>query len=294
MTQRFSNAIVASAVLHAAVIALLLAIAYLAGLRTGKPLDFFELVAGEGDNYLATEAPALGTADGDPAKVAEAPAPTMVMTATKAPAPTPAPKDVDFSKNVQKSAAKASAKIAAQTKAEEAKAAKEEAAREKAANEAAAKQAKMTLEEFNRLNKGKTPSPANPKANTPKVDAKGIAGGVVGGSTANTKGGAGGTAMTAAQRGVVEAYTSMLKQQLQKNLQDQSPPGLSDTLMATASMRMLPNGSLTGGTIVKSSGNAEFDKAVLDAIRLTNLPDRPSGFETGTFTLDFKARDKNE
>ena len=33
-------------------------------------------------------------------------------------------------------------------------------------------------------------------------------------------------------------------------------------------------------------------KAVLDAIRLTKMPQRPSGFETGTFSLDFKARDK--
>jgi TolA protein len=287
MTQRFSNAIVGSALFHGAVVALIFAVSYLAGLRTGKPLDVFELVAGEGDNYLATEAPALGTADGDATKVAEAPAPTMVMT-TKAPAPTPAPKEVNLLRDVQKSAAKATAKLEKQAKAEE-------LAAQKAAQAEALKQAKMTKEEFDKLNKGKTtPAPNQKTAASPKVDAKGIAGGVVGGSTANTKGGAGGTAMTAAARGVVEAYTSMLKQQLQKNLQDQSPPGLSDTLVATASMRMLPNGSLAGGTIVKSSGNKEFDKAVLDAIRLTNLPDRPSGFEAGTFTLDFKARDKGD
>jgi hypothetical protein len=152
----------------------------------------------------------------------------------------------------------------------------------------------MSIEEFRRQNPGKTtPAPA-PKSNLPKVDAKGIAGGVVGGSTANTKGGAGGKAMTAAARGVVEGYTSLLKDRLQTNLQDQSPPGLSDTLVATASMRMLADGTLVSGLITKTSGNREFDKAVLDSIRLTKMPPRPSGFETGTFTLDFKARDKNE
>ncbi len=289
MTQRLSSAILTSALFHAGAIALIVALTYLAGLRTGKPVTFFELVAGDGDNYMATEAPALGTADGNPANVAapEAPAPAMVVTA-KAPAPAPAERPVDFSKAVQKVAAKETAKIAAKTKAEE-------KAAEKAAKEEAAKQAKMTKEEYDRQTKGsKTPPVANQKTNVPKIDAKGIAGGVVGGSTANTKGGAGGTAMTAAARGVVEGYTSLLKDRLQTNLQDQSPPGLSDTLVATASMRMLADGTLASGVITKSSGNREFDKAVLDSIRLTKMPPRPSGFETGTFTLDFKARDKNE
>ena len=91
MTQRLSSAILTSALFHAAAIALIVALTYLAGLRTGKPVAFFELVAGAGDNYLATEAPALGTADGNPANVAapEAPAPAMVVTA-KAPTPAPA------------------------------------------------------------------------------------------------------------------------------------------------------------------------------------------------------------
>lgn len=288
MTQRLSNSIVVSALFHAGVIALIVAVTWLAGLRSGKPVDFFELVAGAGDNYMATEAPAAGTADGNPANVAqpEAPSATMVVTA-KAPAPVQAPKDVDFSKSVQKVAAKETAKIAAKTAAEQ-------KAAEKAAKAEEAKQAKMTKEEFDRLNKGKTPPAMNPKTNAPKIDSKGIAGGVAGGSTANTKGGAGGNAMTAAARGVVESYTSMLKDRLQTNLQDQSPPGLSDTLVATASMTMLADGTLSGGKITKSSNNREFDKAVLDAIRLTKMPVRPAGFETGTFTLDFKARDKND
>ena len=287
MTQRFSNAVLTSALFHAAAIVLIRAISWLAGLRSGKPLDFFELVAGEGDNYMATEAPALGTADGNPANVAPAEAPSTMVVTAKAPAPVQAPKDVDFSKSVQKVAAKETAKIAAKTLAEQ-------KAAEKATKEEEAKQAKMTKEEYDRLNKGKTSPALNPKTNAPKIDAKGIAGGVAGGSTANTKGGAGGNAMTAAARGLVETYTSMLKDRLQTNLQDQSPPGLSDTLVATASMTMLADGTLSGGRITKSSGKPEFDKAVLDAIRLTKMPSRPSGFETGTFTLDFKARDKND
>lgn len=287
MTQRFSNAVLTSALFHAAAIVLIIAITYLAGLRSGKPLDLFELVAGEGDNYMATEAPALGTAEGNPANVAPPEAASTMVVTAKAPAPTPVPKDVDFTKAAQKVAAKETAKIAAKTLAEQ-------KAAEKAAKEEEAKQAKMTKEEFDRLNKGKTPPAMNPKTNAPKIDAKGIAGGVAGGSTTNTKGGAGGKAMTAASGAVVEQYTSMLISKLKTALDDQKPPGLSDTLVATASMTMLPDGTLSGGKITKTSGNREFDKAVLDAIRLTKMPARPSGFETGTFTLDFKARDKND
>ena len=287
MTQRFSNAVLTSALFHAAAIVLIIAITYLAGLRSGKPLDLFELVAGEGDNYMATEAPALGTAEGNPANVAPPEAASTMVVTAKAPAPTPVPKDVDFTKAAQKVAAKETAKIAAKTLAEQ-------KAAEKAAKEEEAKQAKMTKEEFDRLNKGKTPPAMNPKTNAPKIDAKGIASGVAGGSTTNTKGGAGGKAMTAASGAVVEQYTSMLISKLKTALDDQKPPGLSDTLVATASMTMLPDGTLSGGKITKTSGNREFDKAVLDAIRLTKMPARPSGFETGTFTLDFKARDKND
>lgn len=278
MTQRFSNAIAASALFHGAVIALILAIAYVAGLRSGKKLEFFELVAGDGDNYSATVAPALGTADGNPANVAPAPSAAMVVTASKAAEPKP----MDIAKDIQKAAAKATAKIEKQTKAEE-------LAAQKAAQAEAAKQAKTTIDEFNKL-KGKTPPPPAAKANAPKIDAKGIAAGVVGGSTANTKGGAGGRAMTSTGGTVVADYTSLLIQQLRKNLDDQKPPGLSDSLVATASMVILPNGTLSGGTITKSSGNSEYDKAVLDAIRLTNLPDRPAGFQATAFTLDFKAK----
>jgi TolA protein len=287
--QRFSHAIVASALLHGAAIALIIGIAYLAGLRTGQPLEFFELVAGEGDNLSATEAPALGAPDGNPAVTTQpTPAPTTTVIAS---APAPAEKaPPDLSKALKTSVTKAENKVAAQ-------AAKEKAAAEKAAKEEAARQAalqaKMSKEDFDKLQKGKTtPAPANQKTNVPKVGV-GLAGGVAGGSASNTKGGAGGTALTAAQQSLVAAYTAMLRDRLNKNLLDQSPPGLSDTLVATVSMRMLPSGILSGATIVKRSGNSDFDKAVLDAIRLTRMPEGPpKGFETDTFLWDFKAAEK--
>lgn len=286
--QRFSHAIVVSALLHGAAIALIIGIAYLASLRTGKPLEFFELVAGEGDNLSATEAPALGAPDGNPAVTTQpTPAPTTTVIAPAAPVEKATP---DLSKALKTSVTKAENKVAAQ-------AAKEKAAAEKAAKEEAARQAalqsKMSKEDFDKLQKGKTtPAPANQKANVPKVGV-GLPGGVAGGSPNNTKGGAGGTALTAGQQSLVAAYTAMLRDKLNKNLVDQSPPGLSDTLVTTVSMKMLPSGMLSGATIVKRSGNAEFDKAVLDAIRLTRMPEAPpKGFETDAFLWDFKAADK--
>jgi colicin import membrane protein len=280
MTTRFSHALATSTLLHGAAVALIAVIAYLAGLTSSKPLHLFELVAGEGDNYLATEAPALGTPEGNPQLVAPPPqaAPAVVVSTTKAPAP-PAEKTIDLSKSLKTAVTKSIAK----NKAEDERLARLEAAR----------QAKLTKEEFDRQNKAKA-APKTPAPKTPvlKIDAKGLARGVTGGSTANTTGGAGGRAMTAAQGAMVERYTALLKDRLQQNLEDQAPPGMSDTLVATAVMRVEADGSLSSGTIRKTSGNTEFDKAVLDAIRLTRLPERPAGFATGLVELDFKMRDK--
>ena len=97
MTAQSPSAYFSSATLHAVVVVLLLGAAWVASQQTREPVKVFEVVAGAGDNYAATVAPAFGSPDGDrfkvavapesPAKIAEPePAPTPI-----APAPVPEP-----------------------------------------------------------------------------------------------------------------------------------------------------------------------------------------------------------
>ena len=97
-----------------------------------------------------------------------------------------------------------------------------------------------------------------------KIDAEGIAKGVVGGSTANKVGGAGGKAMKADHDDVLGAYDALFKQRLRAEFEP--PPGLSDSLQAEFEVRSDSDGTLSGGRVIKSSGNPDFDRAVLEAL----------------------------
>ena len=59
MNARSPNAFFLSAALHAAVLAICFLIAYTFRQETKLPEKIFELVAGEGDNFGATRAPAI-------------------------------------------------------------------------------------------------------------------------------------------------------------------------------------------------------------------------------------------
>ena len=297
------TAFLVSLSLHAIVVAMALLFTYAARQQVKDPPKIFELVAGEGDEYEATEAPALGVPGGikvaipdiplPPAETPTPPAPTPPTPAPPAePPPTPPPvekavpkppteKPVNFSVNrlVKKRQAALEKKFR-----------REEAARK--AKEDAAEKAKMTKEEFDRRNKGKTAgtsSSKNPKI--ARVDAEGISKGVIGGSTANKKGGAGGKALTREEGEVLEAYFSMLRQRLKNALE--KPPGLSDTLKAVADVRISADGTLSNARISESSGSTEFDQAVLNAIARTRMPARPDG-KSETLRIPFRMRDEVE
>ena len=64
MTARSTSAYLSSATLHAAAVVLVVAAAWVTNQQTRPPVKIFDLVAGEGNNWAATEAPALGTPDG--------------------------------------------------------------------------------------------------------------------------------------------------------------------------------------------------------------------------------------
>jgi colicin import membrane protein len=274
--------------------------------REGKETPkVFELVAGEGDNYMAREAPALGTPGGvsieipsvpEPTPTPPQPAPPVEIIPAPPATPPPSPKAVipaptkepettvpDFKKKIRRdiivAESKAKQAVKRQREAElkkqrEAEAKKREA-EAKEAQRKADDEKRMTKEEFDRANKSKTKvaSAKGTPVKVTKIDAEGIAKGVVGGSTKNKTGGAGGKALKSDNDDVLAAYDALFKQRLRA--QFEPPPGLSDSLKVEIEVRSNADGSITGATVAKTSGSAEFDQAVLEALRRVRMPPRP-------------------
>lgn len=324
---RTTNAFFASAALHALLLGLIAWFAYQAHNAADKePMQVFEMVAGEGDNFAATEAPALGVPGGvklpdipqppapTPGPVTEAPAEpepapmspveavatpveTPVAPPVKTPPKTPTKttkppldyKQVDMAKMVDRIADKRAAKIEKKVKADKA------AADARAAKEAELNAKRMTKADFDRMNKGKGATPSQKPGGggassaVKRIDSEGIAGGVAGGSTANKTGGAGGKALTRQDIELSEAYISMLIQRLKEA--HKKPEGVSDLLQATVKFRLTSGGSVVNVTIISSSRNAEFDQSVLAAFNRITLPPPPANLKTNDYTITFKMKE---
>ncbi|MEX2044599.1 MAG: hypothetical protein WD941_04545, partial [Opitutus sp.] len=236
MTADSPRAFLLSATLHAVVAALLMWAAYVINRQEEQP-RIFELVAGEGDNFAAREAPALGTREVtlDLPRVESRPEPVAPPVA---PAPAPAP---NWTKQIKREITRAETK------------AKKDIAKERAAEEKrrAEEAKKMTKAQFDAQNKAKPPPKAAPPPKIAKINVKGIAKGVAGGSVKNTTGGAGGKALTAGEGTELERYFAMFKQRLKARFEP--PPGLSETLEVRVRVQNNADGSLTNPRVVRSS-----------------------------------------
>ncbi|MDB6167820.1 MAG: protein TolA [Verrucomicrobia bacterium] len=302
MTARSPSAFFLSATLHALVIGLALLFTYLVQTQVKEQPKIFELVAGEGDNYGALEAPALGTPGGIKIALPEPPAPkpAPVMAPPVAPAPvesapepvvtkapiekTPpktAPKPVDtkapnFSQQIKRRIIRSESKAKAEVK-----------------KEREAEQKRLTKEEYDRQNKAArtvASTGGNPKVK--RIDTAGIAGGVVGGSAGNKTGGAGGKALARDEGDLMDAYFSLLKRKLKEALD--KPPGLADSLTAVAEFHLGADGSVSGAHISQSSGSEEFDKAVLEAVgRYRSIGARPD-HKGETVNVTFRMKEEDE
>ena len=292
MTARSPSAFLLSATLHGLIIGLALLFTYLVQTQVKEQPKVFELVAGDGDNYAATEAPALGTPNGvkiaipeppapkpqpaalvPPPPVEAAPAPVeKAVTETPKPAPTKAP---DFSKQIKRTIIRKEAK-----------------ARQEVKKEREAEAKRLSKEEFDRLNKARTVAAAGGNPKVKHIDSAGIAGGVVGGSTSNTTGGAGGKALTRDEGDLMDAYFALIKRKLKEAMD--KPPGLSDTLTAVAEFRLSSDGAISGAHISKSSGSEEFDHAVLEAVgRYRSIGPRPD-HKSETVNVTFHMKEDDE
>lgn len=127
--------------------------------------------------------------------------------------------------------------------------------------------------------------------NAPRVDATGIAQGVRGGSTANTRGGEGGKALSREQRDQLSTYISMLIQALKQA--HEPPPGVSDKLEAKVTFEITASGAILNPRITKSSGDKEFDQSVIEAfLRMRSVGPTPNR-RGDTWTVTFKMRDED-
>ena len=164
---------------------------------------------------------------------------------------------------------------------------KQKAQREKEAKAAAlaAKQAEIAARKAELLRAG------GGKGEIAKIDAEGIAKGVLGGSTANKTGGAGGTALSREEQDLLGTYIALLKQHLHEA--HEKPTGLSDLLSAKAEFYVAADGSISKASIVQSSGNAEFDESVLAAIRNVRTIGRRPDDQGGMLTVRFRMKDED-
>jgi TonB family protein len=283
MTERTPAALVMSLALHALVVAMLLLFAYAMNERVKEAPKIFELVVGPGNNYNATVAAALGVPGGVqmtvPVPPPPKPEPTPVM--PEAPPLQPAPLPEKAAPPVQAApAAKKTPDFAKQIRAQVIKA--DSKAKQQLAREHADEAKRLAKEEADRAKQAKS-------AKFTPIDSEGIRQGVVGASTDNKIGGAGGKALTAEEGSAIERFEAMLKLRLQQALE--RPPGLSDNLVATVEFRISAGGALSGVRIKQTSGSAEFDRAVVEAFaRVGSVGPRPKG-EPELLALDFKMKE---
>jgi len=278
-----------SLTIHGAVVALALFFSYAVSQKAKNAPKVFELVAGAGDNYMATEAPALGVPGGvklelptppapQPEPTPPAPTPPVAVKETvpepspvtpvpieKAPPQKAPPKSTDkpvpdIAKSIRRQIIVADSKAKMQIKKE----------REK--------EAKIPKEAFDRENKAKAAAAAKSGATkVAKIDTEGIREGVIGGSTKNTKGGAGGKALVAEDGARIDRYFSHLRDPVKKN--HEKPDGLSDTLVAQVEFYVGADGSISQVHISRPSGSPEFDRSVLEAFARTKSVGLPHRIE---------------
>ena len=255
MHARSSNAFMLSLTLHVSVVVMLFAVAFVVQQSRPPPIHVFELVAGPGNDPNATEAPALGTPDGEvEVKIPTSPVP---------PEAKPVPEEV------VKPAVHPETKIPAKTPSQTGP--------------------KISYKDF--VTKHGQPVPSKPSASAsshatraPQIKTRGIPGGVAHGSSRSTAG-QGGTALTAAQHSALEYYTSRLVTALRQN--HEKPPGLSDLLTASVSCLIGADGTISNVHVERSSGNAAFDQSCIEAFsRVGSIGPTPDG-KSGTWTIAF-------
>lgn len=295
--RRFGGAFWVSVALHGSAVVLGLLFTLTLRDKAEPPPQIFELVAGDGNAYDATEAtqgvpspaPAPSMAlptinsvrEWTPPPVPVAPVePTPVAPVAPAPPPRPTAVRPEPAPNFRQ-------QITTVRRQEERKADREI----KQQRVEDARLAKASYEQFLREQGAKSsPSQRAPAAAPtpgPRLDPNAARRGLE--SATSTGPGAGGPAAKADTGPALDRYFAMLRERLRAN--HEKPGGLSDLLSAEAEFTLAANGVLTGVRIVRPSGNADFDASVLEAFaRVRSIGPRPDG-KTGTHRLTFRMKE---
>ncbi|WP_068769718.1 TonB family protein [Termitidicoccus mucosus] len=263
---------VASLVLHGAVvltIALSAMVFQQAQLNSPK---IFELVAGEGTNYAATEAPAPS-----PGVSFERPDVPIIETPLQAPEPEPQP----VVQPVRPVVAQPTPVITPKPVESPVKPAEKP------------RQSTTSWQEFQQQNKARTraqstgataPSGAKSAA-VPKIRVRGVTGG-----TGSAEGAGGNVLSRSADQDLLGLYLAQLQRQLKAA--HEKPTGLGDHLSVTISFTLSATGAMSNVRVTRSSGSAEFDQSALAAFRaVRSIGERPDG-KTDTRTAVFKMSDE--
>ncbi|MBL9214530.1 MAG: TonB family protein [Opitutaceae bacterium] len=279
------SSLLVSLTLHAFVAAVVFVTTVFVAKRDELPPVIFELVAGEPTAPDELVAPALGNTDKVTLNVPEVDLPPEPPEAAKeelAPPPEPAVPPKPAPKPVEKAVEKPVEKAPAKPKPDQSMV------------KELKKSAKISYQEY--LKKHPTPKRSTASnqprkaANVPRIDAQGIAGGVRGGSTANTRGGGGGKALTREEQNALNTYISLLIQELKRA--HEPPPGVSDRLEARVTFDITASGAIINPRISRSSGNKEFDDSVIDAFRRMRSIGPTPNRKSDTWTVTFKMRDE--
>lgn len=282
MSSQSTSAFFLSAFLHTFVVVALLLLSYCSFQKPEEPPHVFELVAGEGDNYAAKEAPALGVPEAPKVELPEIETPPAPKAPAKEPVIEPVPEPVPEPKVTIKP-------VPTPPKTE---AKKTPTPTPKKAPEPKKAEQKMTKAEFDKLNPKKaTTAPkttAPTKIQTKKIDVAGITKGVTGGSSA-VKSGAGGTALTRAEADLLDLYVALILQRIKESLES---AGLSDLLEAKVEFRVSAAGAISGVRVVGSSGSREFDDAVVSAFRTIRPIGPPPTNRPEAFSVTVRMRER--
>lgn len=273
------NSLLLSLTLHAFVVAVIVLATWFTAMRTREAPVIFELVAGPPTAPDELVAPALGNTTAkitlDIPKIElqpTMPEPEPVVEAIPEPPAPPKSTPIEKAKAKTPDKPKPDTSMAKEVK----------------------KAQRMSYQDY--LKKHPTPKKSasstkpRPAAKVPRVDVPGIAQGVQGGSTANTRGGGGGKALTREQQDQMNTYISLLIQELKRA--HEPPPGVSDRLEARVTFDITASGAILNPRIVKSSGDKTFDESVIEAfLRMRSIGPTPNR-RSDTWTVTFKMRDE--
>jgi colicin import membrane protein len=253
-----------SALLHSMLVGALIFTAWWSRRQEKPPEAIFELVAGPGDNYAATEAPTT---------TAEVPNVTLRLP-EPLPEPKPRPPQPQPKPQPEPPPPKPAPKPVEKKPTPTPTPIKIEPVPEKPPIKIEEVREKVSFSDFAKEN-GKPTAKPTTRPPTP-IKTQSINVGKITAAAENTVTvGAGGTAMTTQEINLSKAYVALIIQRIRQSME---AAGINDVRSVGVEFRVSLRGAISNARIIKSSGNSKFDQAVLAAFRsIRPIGEPPTG-----------------